>query len=236
MFDLNIFDEDHIEEPEEPEEPPPPTFSEEELEAARKQGYEKGRSEATQEARENREQFIAAQLEIIASTLPQIFKEEEIREKRYEEEVLHLAGGILKKLFPRFNELYGIEEILDVLSSILATYEGKSGVKIEVSEDVAKPLEKQLEQTLSQSGEGRILISPVKDIGPGSCRISWDDGGAVRNASDMATKIEAALEQLLAARGVKLGYSVNSDDLQNTEKDIPEESESVQSEDDGGNK
>jgi flagellar assembly protein FliH len=233
MFDLNIFDEDYIEEPEEPEEPPPPTFSEEELEAAKKEAYDRGRQDARREEKESREQFIAAQLEVVASTLPQIFKEEDLREKRYEEEVLQLAGNILKKLFPVFNERHGLEEVLDVIGKIVNSQENQSKVKIEVAEDIASDLHKHLEKVLTDQGRERTEIIPVQDIGPGSCRVSWKDGGAVRDAITISQKIEESLVQLLAARGEKLVYSVESDEKASADKEASEETESIQPQDDG---
>ncbi len=236
LFDLNIFDDDYIEEPEEPEEPPPPTFSEEELEAARMDGYRRGREDATREQKESREQFIAAQLEVVASTLPQIFREEDFREKRYEEEVIKLAHCMMRKLFPIYNERYGFEEMAGVIGKVLSSQEGKAAVRIEVSADTAAELEEHLKATISADGRSRVEIMPVKDAGPGSCRVAWEDGGAVRDAGLLAAKIEAGLEQLLAARGCKLGYSGQDDDVPAKGDDTKVELKSIPLPDDGDEK
>ncbi len=238
MFDLNIFDEDHIEEPEEPEEPPPPVFSEEELETARKEAYQQGKNDAGREARESREQFIASQLEVIASTLPRIFQEEDLREKRYEEEALLLAHGMLRKCFPAFTERYGTGEVMEVVSKVLGSMEGRTSIKIEIASDTAEELGKHLETAFSSGGENRIELVPVKDMGHGSCRITWGDGGAVRNAQELACRIEEGLSKLLAARGVKLGYSDsdNSDTVNTGDDKIPENSKTINHEGGGEDK
>jgi flagellar assembly protein FliH len=235
MFDLHIFDEDHEEEPEEPEEPPPPTFSEEELENAREEGYIRGRREAEKEAEESREKFIAAQLEMLAKNFPLIFETEKERERRYEEETLRLVREVLKKLFPAMNQAGGYDEVFTVVKKVLKEQEEQSEIKIEVSDNSAEDLRKHMKTIISEHADGRIEIIAAQDIGPGDCRINWKDGGAVRDAGNTVLKIEAALEQLLAARGAKVRYSkVDKVDDAEKGKNVSEEAEPIQPEDNYG--
>lgn len=239
LFDLNIFDDDYVEEPEEPEEPPPPVFSEEELEVARKEGYERGVKEATDREKGSREQFIAGQIEMLAQNFPKIFEAEKERERRFEEDALHLALCMLRKLFPLYNERFGFGEVLDVVSETLSSYEKTSVVKIEVSPDISEDLGKHLAGIISQYGEERVEIVSAEDVVVGNCRVSWKDGGAVRNVTALAREIEESIEKLLAARGVKPDYSddkvVDSSGEQVSRKESVSKNEAVSDEvqDDG---
>ncbi len=217
MFDLNIFDEDYIEEVEE-EEPPPPTFSEEELEQARKEAFAKGRAEALEESRQSREQYIAQQLEKIASTLPGLFTAEEMREKAYENESVALALMAFRKLFPALNAAQGFEEIKEMLTAVLDSQHQQSEIKIEVEPDAVDGIREHLETISKRLGTGRFEVSGNEALGTGDCKVAWKDGGAVRDATGLAREIEKQLEQMLAAGGT----SVHNREVEEESEDEPE--------------
>ena len=73
FFDVNIFDAPEKEEIPEDLPPPPPTFSEDELAAARDIAFEQGRQQGQREQREARETRVAELLEIITQNFSHLF-------------------------------------------------------------------------------------------------------------------------------------------------------------------
>ncbi len=201
FFDLNVFDEHIEEEPEEPEEPPPPTYTEEELEAARAEEYARGKADAFEESRKIREQFVAEQLKEIAKNLAPVLEAERVREQTYEQESLVLTSLVFERLFPLFNEKYGFDEVLETIRQTLSNAAGQKRIVIEVSAGAAEGIQAHMADLSSRLDLGQIEIRGSDDLGPGSCRLGWNDGGAVRDAQNIAQKILKDIEGLLAGRG-----------------------------------
>jgi flagellar assembly protein FliH len=200
LFNLNVFDEDFVEEPEE-EIPPPPTYSEEELEAAKKEAYESGRQSAFDECKKSREEYIAARLAAIAARLPELFESEKSREEAYQQEAVMLTCLALRKLFPALNARHGFDEIAAVIQETLQGLHSDSGVVAEVCHDDADALRALLESPGSPLPAGSVEILGTDDLPPGDCRLRWKSGGALRSAGKAASEIEAKLLALLPDGG-----------------------------------
>lgn len=203
MFDLNIFDEDHVEEVE-PETPPPPTFSEEELESARQEGFARGKSEGLAESKASRDQYVAGIMNTIAKSLPPLFAAETAREKLYEKEALALALESFKILFPLLDSRHGLDETQATIATALEDVEGKSEIVIEVHPDALEGVEAHIASIRGRLGEAAVDIRAGDTLGHGDCRIFWKDGGAVRDATALATKIKSIMEERLAGSAGKV--------------------------------
>lgn len=202
FFDMNVFDENGMELRELEANKPPPTFGIEIVETARQEGFSRGRATGLAESQASRDQHIAKILEKIAQDVVTIFDGENAREKIYEMESTRLTLAVFKRLFPVYNEKYGFAELKGALTNILEKAAGQSKIAIDVHPDYASEVEKHIKNLPSATGtEGEITVRGNDSLGLGDCRLSWPDGGAVRNSLDMADKIVAALEEALAARG-----------------------------------
>ncbi len=211
LFDLRSFDEP---EPE-PEEvvPPPPSFSEEELAAARTEehtrGYAEGKLEGNRLAVQSREQLTANTLRAISESFTMLFAAEYDREKTYEYEAVRLTLETIRKLFPVLNERFGQKEIHDVILKVLRTRGRQSVITIEVSPDDAHSVEELLAGHWSDPESApRYRVLAQKDLNPGQCRLAWEDGGAVRDAADLAAKITDSLAALLDKAGSNAAQNV----------------------------
>lgn len=213
MFSENVFDEPEEDE-EELLEPPPPTFSEVDLEEARRtayeQAYKKGRDEAAEEARQSREQFIAGLLQKISNDFGLIFSEENRRDDIFEQEVVRVCLAIFEKLFPVYMEQEGRTELQAILRDVLGQYTGKSEIAIEVPPGTAQEIQNFINTLkLENDAQNRMAIRENEDTAPDSCRLSWADGGAVRDGQALAGHIKNILEEALA-------HKENSPDPTNT--------------------
>lgn len=230
FFDLHNFDESSAQgEAEAP--PPPPTFSQDELEAARMLAFEQGKQKGLNDANASREQKVAQLVQQIATQFATLFAGEQERESRYEEEVILLTLQSLSKVFPAMNERIGPFEAQQAIARILKTAADQSEITIRIHSDFTQDVE--------------AIIAPIRDkdinppsfhiigddtLDPGDCRLSWSDGGAVRNAELLSSAItdalmnllpESALPALAHENGDTQGTDAKNDDIN---EEVPAES------------
>ncbi len=199
FFDMNCFDDGYVEEVI-PEEPPPPVFSLQELDAAKKESYDRGRREALAEAQASREKHIADLVGTINKNFKTLFDAETARESRFEREAVLLAREIFRKLFPSLNARQGPNEVEEAIDAVLERRKDAPEIVIEVHPDYSEAIGKRLESSASALHGARINVSGNAALGPGDCRMNWNDGGARRDATGIAEEIHKHLEQLLAGR------------------------------------
>lgn len=206
LFDVNDFDEkDEAEEDALPEEPPPPppppTFSEAELEAARRDGLARGRAEASAEAEASRERRVADLLDVISREFSTLFAAEDMRNAQYEAESVRLTLAVLKRLFPDMNRKYGLAEIKSIVAEVLETQREQPVIKVEVQPDYVETIRDHIERVVKQgnmSGDCQVLGN--QQLGDGDVRMSWADGGAFRESAETAEDIARHMQVILADR------------------------------------
>jgi flagellar assembly protein FliH len=200
FFDVNNFNDDY-EEPVEEVIPPPPTFSEAELEAARKESYDRGKKDGLAEAQASREKFVSGILETISKNFATLFNAEQERESRYETESIVLARAIFRKLFPSLNARHGLAEVETVIGRVLEGSREQARINIEVHPDYINDIEAHARHILAGlHGAGEVVVGGNFALGPGDCRLQWDSGGGQRTATIIATEIEKELARVLADR------------------------------------
>lgn len=200
FFDLHNFDDDQ-----EPEEglqeedlpPPPPTFSEAELADAQKTAFENGRQQGYEDAQQSIEKLSQEALERIAAEFSTLFEAENVREQRYEEEAVRLTQAIFKKLYPVYEQTAGLEELSENIRTILAQNKDQKSIVIRVHPDLQAGVADRLQKL---SSEIPHKVEADDTLAAGACRLSWEDGGAVRDTSALAEKIAENITQVLAAR------------------------------------
>ncbi len=235
FFNVNIFDEDHVEE-EEPEEdlaPPPPMFSEEELAAAKQKAFEEGKQQGIDETKKSRSELIAKTLEKISQETSILSQEEGRREQIYEKEAVKLTLEIFNKLFPLYQERFGFEELKETMTNILKKQQGHKEIAVYVEPDAVEGTEKLLSELSSRGVDVIFQVSADEALSNGACRMSWKDGGAITDPENLAHEIRATIEQVLAGSGAKGHDNEIIEETQDTEKtdeSVPEEDKVIEAE------
>lgn len=212
FFDVNNFDGPAIPEPEEDAPPPPPVFSLEELGQAREASFEEGRAVGHEEEQQSRAQYIATQISELNTQILSLVLAEQIREKRFEQEALHLCRALVSKLFPALTLREGYEEIEQIISRVISR-QPLSQIHIEVPTEDIEEIKSHL-LSLKDIEPERLHIVGSPDLGKGSCRMKWQDGGAIRDHQALAAAIFAELDEVLAPPPQK---------VQNSESEIKNE-------------
>jgi len=211
FFDANNFDSPHNRDQDPDLQPPPPVFSLEELGVAKEESFSSGRLQGLEEARLSREQYIAAQVSGIREQIISLILAEQIREKKYEEDVLSLCRAMFVRIFPSLSARHSIDEILDVVRNVLSTQD-HSHILIEVPSADEAEITTHL-GILLEAEKDRIKIAGNDALGAGTCRMKWENGGAMRDQAAVVDAVMAEIEDLLAPKTQK---------SQNNESEAPE--------------
>lgn len=208
FFDENIFDEDLP--LSEEERAQVPEFSREEMEAARRQAYEEGKSAGLQESLESMNHTTLTLLKKIEQDVGVLFAAEEKRRKDYEENATLLAAEIFKKAFPTYMSTHGINELSLAIADSLSDYLVPDDIQIELNDSVFTPVSKLLEEHAEMLNK-RIAFKSTPSLPEYACRISWPGGGLLCDRSAINEKIFNILHQSLADRGFSLHDNTHAD-------------------------
>lgn len=201
LFDLHNFD--VPDEPEEDEDlPPPPTFYQEDIEKAMKDGYQQGKLDGVVEAEGKREQFVAQILETISKETPSLFHNEKIRYDTFEKEVLLLSKALFEAILPTLKNSFAIYEIEKLIKNTLETHQDVPEIIIEVHPEYKTDVEKHVNETVNpQFQHGKITIAENPAIEEHNCFVKWADGGAYRDSNAIVKDVMANFEGVIQASG-----------------------------------
>lgn len=228
LFDMHSFDKVDVVAPEDL----PPVFSEADMAAARAEAHAAGKAEGLKDAARSREQQTANMLRVIAESFAGLFAAEDGRERVFEEESVLLAKTMLSTLFPAWNARLGQDEVRTAVLEILETCNRQSVITIELSPEDAGPVEQALQSHWHDPESApRCRVLSHDALKTGQCRLSWADGGAVRDSGALAARIAATLESLLPpGRGADQHHTPpgqndaikEGDSLESTAADAPD--------------
>jgi flagellar assembly protein FliH len=185
----------------EEEKPPEPTFSREELEAARQDGHAQGHAAGVAEASAGLESEIARLVAAIGEKLPALSAAQAAANERLLHDGARLATVIARKILPAFTARHGMEEVGALIRNCLQTLIEQPRITVHVGAPYVDTVRAQLDSAASASAfEGRFLVEPDSAMGPSDCRIAWQGGGLERNEADIWRQVDAATEKYLAER------------------------------------
>lgn len=194
LFDHNNFDKSALLSAEEIA----PTFSEAELEAAKRQAFEEGVRKGHADEHAMRAQFVAEQIQVLTARLTTLIDAEQAREKTFEHEAVHVAAAAFSSAFPVLNARFGIDNLIAIIRQNLRDADGLGQIIIEVPIEDLEDIRSALATPLRQFGDA-LSIEGLPGLSAGSCAIKWKDGGVVRDANALAKTITITLRDSLAA-------------------------------------
>ncbi|MBT5109289.1 MAG: hypothetical protein HOM25_11455, partial [Rhodospirillaceae bacterium] len=185
--------------PEVEEEPPAPTFSEEELQAAKQDGYNTGHADGIHEAIAGLEHRIAESLDVATTAFSRLTAAQAEANKQIALDGLRLAATVVEKMMPELVRRHGVEEIESAVAEVLENIIDEPSVTVTVHEDLMEPMAERLRLVGKNSGlEDRLIVIGDPTLGLSDCRISWGEGGAERNADAIWSRVDETLDRNLA--------------------------------------
>lgn len=184
----------------EEEKPPEPTFSKEELEAARQDGYAEGRAAGAQEAKSGLEAATADVVEEICRQLPALSTDQSAANDRLMHDGAKVATTIARKILPSYTARHGTDELTALVTRSLQSLVDQPKIIVCVSPSQMAPITEHLEAAASASGfDGRFLVEANETMGPSDCRVTWQGGGLERCEPEIWQQIDSAIEEYLGA-------------------------------------
>ncbi len=208
MFDLDFDDPEAVAraergpepEPEEVEEAEPeiivPTFSEEELAAAREDAHKEGFEAGRREAAEATEEKLLATVEKACEQMNAIYNDQFEANREIAKEMISVATAIARKMFPDLNARNALGEIERVVQETLSAITEEPRVQIMVPPDLRESFLERLTVMTNRAGfDGKVFVNPDASLNPGDCRIEWSNGAAVRDSEALWEMIDEIVER-----------------------------------------
>ncbi len=171
-----------------------PTYSEDELNAAREEALVAGRKEGANEAADASEREIAAALAAIEGGLSELFRMQEEANDSMLKNAISVAATVARKLFPDLNRKNALGEVENLVVTTMEKVMEEPKVTIHVAEELRPGLEQRID-SLIKGCEGKLTVLGDAGMALGDCRIVWNEGGAERNTDAMWKDIDLIIEQ-----------------------------------------
>ena len=198
-----------------PPPPPPPTFSEAELDQAKKAAFAKGMAAGKIEGHNEGYSKAASEIQAtladasvrLADGIEQMMADRDDLNAGRTGQPLKIALAILSKLLPVTIERHGREELEAFIVSCLMEAVDEPRLSIKVGQSVLEQMRPRIEELAKQRGfGGRLIILGEPKLGASDARIEWAEGGAERNTEALLADLVATAEKMLGG-GAADGHS-----------------------------
>lgn len=177
--------------PEPPPEPAAPTFSEEQMQAARDEGFAVGREEGQREAMSAIQIQTLDALKQITADISELFAIQEQANETLTRDAVKIAEACVRKLFPDLNARNAIGEIARLVRMSLQYVMEEPRVIVRVHTSLRDQIAAHLEGLRAGgSYEGEINVIADESIAAGDCRVEWSGGGAERDSAALWKTID----------------------------------------------
>ena len=169
-----------------------PTFSEEDLEAARKEGFQSGKEEGLNASLDSIERQVSATLGNMETEVTRLIDEQVKSNQELTHLALSVAVSIARKMLPEMASRNALAEIERVLEEVLPRLIDEPRITIRIHGDVESEVKSRLETLISNTGfTGQVVVSADNGLEIGDCRLEWSCGGAERNTAALWQEIDS---------------------------------------------
>ena len=176
----------------------PPTYTVEELEAAKQIAHQQGMQEGKAEAMASLEQQASFTLDLILRQIGNLFAEHKDWTEEVHRDSISIAVAIMRKLAPellRGSELPQVEHIVNEAFQFLAE---QPKVMIRVASELEGPLSSKVTLMASRVGyEGQVVLTADPELELSDCRISWHAGAVERSLNETWEQIDEMVDRVL---------------------------------------
>jgi flagellar assembly protein FliH len=185
----------------EPAAPPPPTFTLEELEAARAEATAAGIEAGEARARAALEAAIEASLAGVGRALGDLLARQTGMLIEIRADAAELAHAIAAKLAPTLVAKVPLAEIETMIEGCLGELAEEPRIVIRLADQLVDALKARIDGIAAAAGfPGQIVLLGDPSIEVGDARVEWAHGGAERNTRALASAIEAAVARFAASK------------------------------------
>ena len=175
-----------------------PSFSEEQVDEARKLGFDEGLQAGLEKAKAENETSLGETLTNIHSLLEILLKNQNIDSTNTYSDAVKIALAVTKKCFPHQNIKHGFNEIEFMVREVLKETFDEPRVLIYINPKITEFMTDQIKaMTKEMNFDGQVVVLEDKEIMLGDCKVNWSNGGAERNIESTMSKIDQIVESNL---------------------------------------
>lgn len=202
--------------PEIPPEPPAPTFSEAELEDAKKRAWDDALAEGI---RQGRAEILAAQgevqnrlLESINNRIADVLTEQAARHTASRDMAMQIALAIARKILPNYTQRHGLAEVEAVVTQVMSEMGSEPRLVVRVADSQLDTITIKVQREAEQRGfAGKIVFMGDPEMGPADCRIEWAEGGVERDVRRLWSEIDRLTAQAMQPETIMTPQTTNQE-------------------------
>jgi flagellar assembly protein FliH len=172
-----------------------PTFTEEQLDTAKKEAFEEGRRAGEQSAMAAEAQVQTNMLATLGDRFSAALAEAEACWNRQLADLMSVATVIARKIVPVYAEKNGTSEI----EAIVARAVEEMGREPRLVVRVPEASFDFLNDRIAKIAEERAFPGKIVVLGPSDCKVEWADGGIERDFNRLWQEIDGIMEGATAA-------------------------------------
>jgi flagellar assembly protein FliH len=176
---------------------PPQQITEEDIRAARDEGFAQGEAAARPAAMVAVEQSISQTLTAISGQLSSVSQNiEQVRSQIFADS-LKVVSTAIHKVVPTLARHSVLNEIERLIRECLQAIYDEPRVVVRGHDRIISALQPRIDAMAVACGfQGKIVLFPDDQFNETDCRVEWADGGAERNLDDVWRQIETALQRM----------------------------------------
>ena len=176
-----------------------PTYSEEEMSAAKaeseKMGYEQGYRAKTEEI-DNQTTGLLVELD---KHIGELLAQKEQLQKELEQDFMALNLAVIKKLLPHISQEHAEEILTQFLHENFANFKSEAKLSFYFNPDIIGKMQAQIANLARINDfEGKIALHKDSSLGLSDCRVEWDNGGVQSGSDKLLEKVNNLLEETAA--------------------------------------
>lgn len=176
----------------------PPTFTVEEMEAARAESHAQGRQEGMDDAMAGIEQQVARTLGTRENTASKVFEQHKAWTREMEADAVRLAATVMRKLAPELVRNHELPEVETVIREAFGFLTEQPKVMIRVNSDLEAPLSDRVNLMASRVGyEGQVVLVGDPELPIDDCRVSWQAGAVERSLDNVWAQVDQMVDRVL---------------------------------------
>ncbi len=180
------------------EEPPAPTFSEEELAAAKEASFAEGKAAGEAEAERGIARRTEEQLGTLTARFENLAEAFSTQLSDQHHDTLLAAMTVVRKLFPKLNQEGRLEEAQAVVEDCLERLRDEPRMVVRAADQELDSLKTHVDACIARSGfSGKIVFLADDRLTSGDVRVEWADGGAERDQGALWREIDAIIDRVL---------------------------------------
>jgi len=176
---------------------PKPTYSQEQLDEAKRLAYEEGLSAGQKAMMEDQQQYMNVLLTQIDQRLVHVMDSSKAIWQRQLEQCQEIALVIARKIMPNYVKEHGLDEIESIVAKIIVEMSREPRLVFRVNEEQFDDANTRINAIAAQAAyAGKIVILGDPELGPSDCRIEWADGGIERDIKTLWQDIDRVMAEV----------------------------------------